>query len=863
MRSVRRRTLARWSHPLLWATALALLLLAARPLHAGDPEQARKLGAAAASLFQAEQYELALETLLKLREHTSTGRILYNIGRCHEELGHYGAALKAFDEYLESPDEAAVAAQARQKVEALEDKLYGRVEVQCQPPGAVVRAGELGEGPCPFARKRVTAGTYPLSVAAAKHQTHTQKLVVRIGKTAKLNVKLDLLPGVLDVSSQAPGGIAFLGGRKVGPLPLKGHKVPPGTYDLLVKTKHHDDWGLKVVVEPGQTAAIMAVPKPHPGKLAVSSTPPGAAVLLDGAERGRTPLTLEPIAAGEHTLRVVLEGRVPWEQAVRVAAGKTAKINAELASQTGALEISSRPKKAAVTLDGKPRGDTPTTLEGLAPGPHELLLTKAGYVEVGETVTVKAGETTRLKFQLAEAVGTLLVTSTPERATVRVDGKRVGKTPARVAKLAAGEHAVEVTLQHHEPWRQAAVIEVGKETQLDAELMGLPGTLLVSCPAGEGELLVDGRPAGKIGPQVRELPDMSAGEHQLVVRVPHHEPWIGVAVVPPGRSAEVQASPTPHPPGLSVKSEPPGARVLLGGKPIGTTPIDGLKVQAGQHALRVELAAHEPWTGEVETAPARPVLVEVTLEPLPAHLSVAVKPAGATVRAGDRALGKAPLERVALSPGKYTLGATAAGYQPWQEEVVLGPAEERTLAVKLERAPATLAVVTRPAGASVWLDGKLAGESPFEAKLPGRGEVELILRKPGYFSAPEYPALRWGETERIELAPKPLGTDWLAWGLGAGTGLAALAAGACAWKAQKSDSLAGSAYDDYLAATSAEQALRHKDEQLGHEDDRDAWQRGLYIATSVAVAVGAGWIWRLLTGPDEEDLVAAPTPAAE
>ena len=68
---------------------------------------------------------------------------------------------------------------------------------------------------------------------------------------------------------------------------------------------------------------------------------------------------------------------------------------------TGILSVESRPAGAAVLIDGKPRGVTPATIEGLAPGDYRVNLSLAGYQPFAATVRVVAGERTRAAASLS------------------------------------------------------------------------------------------------------------------------------------------------------------------------------------------------------------------------------------------------------------------------------------------------------------------------------------------------------------------------------------------------------------------------------------------------------------------------------
>ncbi|MCB9663851.1 MAG: PEGA domain-containing protein [Alphaproteobacteria bacterium] len=106
------------------------------------------------------------------------------------------------------------------------------------------------------------------------------------------------------------------------------------------------------------------------------------------------------------------------------------------------------------------------------------------------------------------------VRTTPAGAYVRIDGRRIGPSPATVS-LAPGTHVVELTLAGHDPVEQQLVVgrePVGLDVQLQKQ--GTPGHARVVAKGWEGSrLIVDGRVAGML-PVVLEL---EPGRHRFVV----------------------------------------------------------------------------------------------------------------------------------------------------------------------------------------------------------------------------------------------------------------------------------------------------------------------------------------------------------
>jgi len=66
--------------------------------------------------------------------------------------------------------------------------------------------------------------------------------------------------------------------------------------------------------------------QPDSGNIAVFSSPPGAAILIDGDYQGTTPANISGVLSGYHLLSLTLSGYYNYDSKVYVVAGKDTRI---------------------------------------------------------------------------------------------------------------------------------------------------------------------------------------------------------------------------------------------------------------------------------------------------------------------------------------------------------------------------------------------------------------------------------------------------------------------------------------------------------------------------------------------------------
>jgi serine/threonine-protein kinase len=163
---------------------------------------------------------------------------------------------------------------------------------------------------------------------------------------------------------------------------------------------------------------------PAPPVLTIETDPPGAMITVDGKEAGLSPLTIDTLELGEHSVAATLEGRKSAERQVKLEnPGERAMVVLALAPEQVALPPEPKPpsdtpprqtKKVAMgklTLDttpwtrvflrGRKLGDTPLIGVALPVGRHQLkLVNEEKNISTIIEVDIRSGQTTSKKLRL-------------------------------------------------------------------------------------------------------------------------------------------------------------------------------------------------------------------------------------------------------------------------------------------------------------------------------------------------------------------------------------------------------------------------------------------------------------------------------
>jgi hypothetical protein len=150
------------------------------------------------------------------------------------------------------------------------------------------------------------------------------------------------------------------------------------------------------------------------------------------------------------------------------------------------------------------------------------------------------------------------------------------------------------------------------------------GSLLVRTAPSDADILVNGKAHGKTPLVLRDLAlgsytiriahDGYAVEErtlQLTSQRPVFSATINLRTAPAARGGPEEKS---GPGGLNVQSRPPGARVYINDRLVGSTPVTIPDLPAGAASVRIELDGYEAWITTVRVNAGDETRVAASLE---------------------------------------------------------------------------------------------------------------------------------------------------------------------------------------------------------------------------------------------------------
>lgn len=255
-------------------------------------------------------------------------------------------------------------------------------------------------------------------------------------------------PGTLVVTTNPAGFQIFVDGQPRGVTPVTV-ELAPGSHELKIATEGEPRI-IPFTVTAGSTVAqTIEIPKAAPltGQLTIRSEPAGARVTIDDIPGGTTPITIDRLTPGPHTV-TVQNDLSTVTQNVTIEPGIRASLVVPMTAPQG-MPVSgwisvAAPAEVQVYEDGRLLGTSQSDRIMVSAGQHtlEIVNEPLGY-RATRSITVAPGKVSTVRLDWPN--GSMALNAQPW-AEVWVNGKPVGETPIGSVAVPVGTH--EVTFRH-------------------------------------------------------------------------------------------------------------------------------------------------------------------------------------------------------------------------------------------------------------------------------------------------------------------------------------------------------------------------------------------------------------------------------
>jgi hypothetical protein len=435
------------------------------------------------------------------------------------------------------------------------------------------------------------------------------------------------------------------------------------------------------------------------------------------------------------------------------------------------LKIDSSPQQGAVYWDSSPNqqpklygiaGYTPITIK-VPKGAVKIIVELSGFKPFEQVLDVRKNTSISPTLERAPRMARLDLQSNTDSAGADavIDGVPRGTIPNSF-ELTAGRHQIEVKKAGYKSFSDWVDLQEGERRTRDVSLERAEaptGTLLVNSDAG-GDVYVDGQRKDAAPAIINGLP---AGDHVVEVKKDGYPPWRQTVNIPAGQQVKVAANfGAATSSSLRIISNEPDVEVFVDGEQKGKAPVTIQGIKPGEHIVGGRKTRFKSLEQTVRVAPGENAIVSFRMEVAPpdrprAALKVQSQVPNAEVFLDGSSLGRAPIDRNDLDPGKHYVIVHKDGFTDFKREVILIENQPMTLVADLA-ATGGLRILSSPEGAEVKIDGELVGRTPVQRDAVTSGDHIVEFKLNGFFDHKETMKIEGGREKVFSVDMKAMPT---------------------------------------------------------------------------------------------------------
>lgn len=342
-------------------------------------------------------------------------------------------------------------------------------------------------------------GAHAVNVSKAGYYDVSQSFVVGEEPSMTVRLRMRKKPGkLLVVTEPFVDAIVTVDETLVGSAPYGPVELEPGEHSIRIEAERFLPFEDFISVEGlNRTENIYAQLVPRWADVEVQSEPPGATIYSGDVAVGTTPTVVE-LLEGSHDLTVVKDGFAAWDGSVMAVSNVAQTLpTITLQPADAKLLVTTIPRGANVTVNGRYRGKSPLTISLSPEVTYEIGMSRAGYGVTNRSVRLESAASESITVDLSARVGTVTVNVIPTDAVIYVDGRSRGSGKT-IVRLSSAPHRIEVKRLGYQDWSRTITPRPGYPQTVTAELRSLEAikrdsvARVVKTPAGQTLHRVEG-----------------------------------------------------------------------------------------------------------------------------------------------------------------------------------------------------------------------------------------------------------------------------------------------------------------------------------------------------------------------------------
>lgn len=284
---------------------------------------------------------------------------------------------------------------------------FGSLSINSVPTGSVVMINGQVKGKTPYSIDRIKSDSYNIKVSKDLYHTYEENFIITDGSVNTRDISLTPAFGKLTVKTNPAGAKVRIDGQSRGATPFELDELPSGNYHITLTKDLFQTIDLDIVIEDGKNLDLNPKLEARSGTLSITGKPNGAIITTNGKKIGNLPLKGYRIAEGMVELTVSAKDYHSQTEFMNIQRDQSYEHVFNLDRHSGKLIVITEPPDADVYLDNERKGKTPSILDGIPIGLHNVDIKHPSFLPQSETFTLALNENKKFHFKLMTYEGSI------------------------------------------------------------------------------------------------------------------------------------------------------------------------------------------------------------------------------------------------------------------------------------------------------------------------------------------------------------------------------------------------------------------------------------------------------------------------